>query len=136
MSLAHLLVVASIGLPLSPLQDNGRLGNDSDQPTQADFRSFRALISGRMPADSDNAREVLDKMCRWRVYRLTWREVQERVYLKELRTVMIPYIRQVLAAKVPIAGVNAMRVLHKFAQLGEEEVADEFIRALSSPGQK
>jgi HEAT repeat protein len=53
-------------------------------------------------------------------------------YMKEFREVAVPLLREVLQNRSLPARLNATRVLHRFAQDGHEEVADELIKVLEN----
>jgi hypothetical protein len=46
--------------------------DEKAKPTVAERREFRQLVSGRVRADSDESRRVIEKVSRWVLYRLTW----------------------------------------------------------------
>ena len=164
---------ADAGKPaFEPFKD-GPLGDDKDKPTPTDMRAFRELTTGKQPANTPAAQQVMDKMARWLLYRLTRLEVQEgresggipqvleelfgqtgafprissveadpeelarrqlqRQFVREFRIVATPHIRKLLQIKDPVVRVNAARVLHRFAEYGEEEVADECTRIIENP---
>ncbi|PWT80419.1 MAG: hypothetical protein C5B58_11680, partial [Acidobacteria bacterium] len=155
----------------------GQLGDEkADKPTADEVRRFARMVRGQEAANA----QLLDKMSRWLLYRLTWVGVQEgreyggipaaledlfgdmtkgttgafprfgntggdpdeeaklklrREYAGELRKAMTPHVRKMLQHKDLVARVNAARVLHRFAELGDEEVSDDMIRILDNPNE-
>src|SRR5262249_48787327 len=49
----------------------------NDKPTAAEEQRFRRLKNGAEPVTGAGAQQLLDKMCRWLLYRLTLVAVQE-----------------------------------------------------------
>lgn len=63
------------------------------------------------------------------------RRDRQRKYLNEMRGYATHYLREVLGNRLLIARLNAAIVLHRFAQYGQEEVADEFLWILENPNE-
>jgi hypothetical protein len=157
-----------------PFKD-GPLGDDKDKPTTTELNTFRHLTMGNLAPNAQGAQQVMDKMARWLLYRLTRLDVQEgresggipqvleelfsfaptgafprigkgeadqdemtkrqykRQFVREFRIAATPHVRKLLQIKDLIVRVNAARLLHRFAEFGEEEVADDCIRIIDNP---
>src|SRR5262249_22551872 len=57
----------------------------------------------------------------------------KRQFVREFRIAATPHVRKLLQIKDLIVRVNAARLLHRFAEFGEEEVADDCIRIIANP---
>jgi hypothetical protein len=56
----------------------GRLGDDNDKPSPQEQNEIQKLLLGSEDAPTgDRRKTILDKGCRWFIYRLTWPDIQE-----------------------------------------------------------
>jgi len=171
--------------PAPPPFKDGRLDDEKDKLTLPEQSDMRKLVFGTEDAPTGARRTaVLDKACRYFIYRLTSPDVQEgrdgsisqlmeeilggpnqipqgRLYfnlskqanpdpeeiarrrrqwtaVEQIRPMAITHVQKVMELNSLIARLNALRILHRFAELnfeqkGNEEVADVFTQAIENP---
>lgn len=60
------------------------------------------------------------------------KDLQQK-YLKEFLPIMVPLLQDVMKNRQVIARVNAVRLMHQFAEADQEEIADELIKVIETP---